>query len=111
MPNLSARAQWNTANAKKANSMLDGFRGSQEIANSLRPYTPIIQWGAVSQKWHVTFADWTNEVYTGNTILEALEAAEQGVHLTGGILPDLQASSTPKPDPNLKADTIPPTSK
>ena len=78
----SQRAKWNTANARKANSLLDGFRGSQEIADVLRPYTPVIQWGAVSQKWHVTFLDWTDEIYTGDTILMALEAAEQGVQRT-----------------------------
>lgn len=51
----------------------------QEIADSLQPFTPVIQWGAVSQKWHVTFADWKDDVYTGDTILLALQAAQQGL--------------------------------
>lgn len=59
----------------------------QEIADSLQPFTPVIQWGAVTQKWHVTFADWKDDVYTGDTILLALQAAQQGMHLTGGMHP------------------------
>ena len=54
----------------------------QKIADSLQSYTPVIQFGAVSGMWHVTFADWTDEVYTGKTILQALHAAQQGVQPT-----------------------------
>jgi len=56
----------------------------EDLADSLRDYTPVIQWGAVSQKWHVTFMDWTDEVHTGNTILEALEAAAEWMKKYGG---------------------------
>jgi len=116
MPKNSQRAKWNTANARLANKPFDklfdgSFRSTQEIADSMQSFTPVIQWGAVSQKWHVTFLDWTDEIYTGNTIRQALEAAEQDLHLTGGILPDLQALSTPQHLSNLKADSIPPIRK
>ncbi len=82
----------------------------QKIADSLQSFTPVIQWGAVSQKWHVTFADWTDEVFTGDTILQALKAAEQSVHPTCGIRPDLQALSTPKLNPAPEHLPTPPTS-
>lgn len=54
----------------------------QNIADSLQSYTPVIQFGAVSGMWHVTFADWTDEVYTGKTIMQALCAAQQSVQPT-----------------------------
>ena len=39
------------------------------------------------------------------------EAVEQGLHLTGGTLPDLQELSTPHHLSGLEADSIPPTRK
>jgi len=44
-------------------------------------------------------------------VLAYRRAAEHSVHLTGGSLRDLQASSTPQPDTGLKADSNPPASK
>ena len=83
----------------------------QKIADSLQSYTPVIQFGAVSGMWHVTFADWTDEVYTGKTILQALRAAQQSVHLTGGIQPPSQSESTSEQLPLDEADTTPPASR
>ena len=62
-----------------------------------------------------------NELYgddwnTGNVNLRKMliefyiYAAQQGVHLTGGILPDLQALFDPEVLSGLKADITPPTS-
>ena len=42
---------------------------------------------------------------------DCVGTAEQGLHLTGGSLPALQAFSTPQPLSNLKADSNPPTRK
>lgn len=56
----------------------------QELADKLRNYAPVIQLGAVSQKWHVTLMDWTSEIHTGDTIQEALQAAIDFIKKDGG---------------------------
>jgi hypothetical protein len=75
----------------------------QKIADSLKPLTPVIQWGAVSQKWHVTFADWEDDVYTGDTILLALQAAQQSVQRTGLTCPPNQTVLTARPAADAKS--------
>jgi len=42
-------------------------------------------------------------------LVAKLEAAEQGLHPTSGILPDLQAVSTPQPLASSQALSTPPT--
>lgn len=61
------------------------------------------------QYWEDNFPHW--KIAAFDLGAGKLTAAEQSLHLTGGIQAYLQALSTPQHLSNLKADSIPPTRK
>jgi len=54
----------------------------QRMMDELKPYTPMIEWGAVSQKWHITLKDFWNDGFAYDSIREGLEAAQHRVQRT-----------------------------